>query len=399
MAAQTYRMARTETAHEYQPKREIALCVILVLSLLVLPARAAKLVWLDNPTNSRWVDFDESIGTGRKTNIAVLDHTDEGDIIRRRTQGVVGVQSIRTNGRPGYIYVVVQPWQQFRTWLGSSNDVTLTVRYFDSAPGKLEIRYDSSDLRVKVNSYPAGVWRNPDAIPHGLALTGDRKWKTLKVCLPFALFTKRVHGADLRIEGLVNGFAVAGIALTRIPRVPYRPQTKKVCIVQNSRFKIELDRYGINAIHNKFSGLLVSQAAEMHDSLAMITLKKPGASPVFTKDFYDATFEGCEILGTAESPVVKLSHRFDIGLQVTTTGILAPDGQSEWRLVVKNPTDFEIAEVRFPVLAGISLGGDPTNDWLFVPEILGAGYKISGGRQYDGEYGRGHADALGNYVG
>ena len=45
---------------------------------------------------------------------------------------------------------------------------------------------------------------------------------------------------------------------------------------------------------------------------------------------------------------------------------------------IDNPTEFEVAEFRFPVLTGIALGGNPADDWLFVPKYWGQVLKNPG---------------------
>jgi hypothetical protein len=538
-----------------------------------------------------------------------------------------GVQSLRADGGPGFIYLVAEPWDTVRTWIGETSELQLTLRYFDGGPGTLLIRYDSSDQRFRlVDSTPPGAWRTPDTLPKGQPLTGERKWKTLTVRLPFAYFTKRLNGGDLRIEGQGKDFALAGIALTRVSKgqeasiavkqelrvartvglesfatgarfigrfvqdgaapivmeaelsreisstqgngavfnpqasgggaaqyiasatygftvvtpgqyviwergyfppwgvwrhsewvddaqhevldgnygtqgvwawvragvcdlkagnhtfklnflggasldvivltredtqpdlatlrssyqgattgeiwtVPVKPfdvarwrdvqfrlpatveatyeysldsgKTWKALaspedlsalpvkgggsdsvqfhitarsrdgktpflfgggtltyqagprntqVVENSRLKIEFDTYGIRSIFDKRAGLPVAQAPAMHDSFLSLTLKKPGDATPFIRDLYNATLERCEVGGTADTPVLTLTHVMDNGLRVTTTGTLLPNGQSEWQMAIENPTEFEVAEFRFPVVTGIALGGTSADD-------------------------------------
>ena len=153
--------------------------------------------WLSDPGNSQWITFGGTAGVVESKGIAIRDKTSEGDLKPATRKGITGSQSVRPDGRPGLFYVVAEPWERFNAWLGAGNDVLLTVRYFDGTPGTMAIFYDSSDPRVKVDPSPAGVWRKPDTLPHGLPLIGDGTWKTFTVRLPLAFFTKRANGGDV----------------------------------------------------------------------------------------------------------------------------------------------------------------------------------------------------------
>jgi hypothetical protein len=344
-------------------------------------------LWLTDPGNSRWIVFGGSAGVAESHGLAIREHTGEGDLRPATAQGVPGARSVTSDGRPGFFYLVAEPWQQFRAWLGEDHEVLLSIRYFDGAAGNMLVSYDSSDPRVKFDPYPAGVWRKPDAIPNGQPLSGDRKWKTLRLRLPLAFFAKRVHNADFRVDGHSPDFLISGVAVTRVPKEkaaapavrPLRvgesvgPESFRSGprVVENSRLAIEVDPYGIQSIVDRRSGVPVVKAAELHDALASLVLKKPGAVPTFSRDLYRAALEKCEVGGSAESPRLTLTHRLDPGLRLAIAARLLPDGQSEWQMAVDNPTGFEVAEFRFPVVSGIRLGGDPAETWLFVPKCWG----------------------------
>lgn len=609
-----------------------------ILSSLCLATCVARATpptdWPDDPANSQWIVFDGTADAQASNGLTMLPDSVEGNLATTNLAGVTCAQSRHADGTPGYWYVKATPWDAFKTWLGT-NDVLLTARYFDGGPGTFTVSYDSSDPSVRFDPYPAGVWRKPDAIPQGQPLTGDRTWKTLSVRLPLAYFTKRLHGADIRLDGHAQDFALAGIAITRVPKaseppivmkqelrvaratglttfntgarfagafaqagnasivveaelaseiipqqgsgtvsesqasgggaiqyvgsasyditvttpgrytvwqrgafplqggwnhaewvdgvqhevqdgaqgpengwvwiragaydlkagphtfklnycggakldvivfsladtppdvatlassyrgptagevwtVPVKPfdvaqwrgvqfrlpetvearyeysaddgktwtafdpsgDLTKLAIrgggqdslqfhviaknrdgkhpflfgggmlryqagphntrhVANARLDMEFDAYGIRSIRDPRTGLAVAQAAPMHASLVSLTMKKPGDATPFTCDLYNAALEQFDVGGTAETPVVTMAHRLDNGLRITTTGTLLPNGQSEWRLDIDNPTEFEVAEFRFPVVTGIELGGNPTDDWLFVPRCWG----------------------------
>ncbi|MDD5707122.1 MAG: NEW3 domain-containing protein [Kiritimatiellae bacterium] len=153
-------------------------------------------------------------------------------------------------------------------------------------------------------------------------------------------------------------------------------------IVENGRLKIEVDAYGLKSITDKRSGLPVARAASMHEAIVSLMWKKPGDATPFSQDLYNAVLEGCEVSGTAERPVLTLTHRLDNGIGIATIGTLLPNGQSEWQMRIDNDSDVEVVEFRFPVVTGIQLGGDPSDDWLFVPRCWGQVMQnVAGGGQ------------------
>lgn len=630
-----------------QNMRHQGLTTCLLLGVVIAaPVRGAAPAWLDDPANSRWLVFGAA-GILESNGVSLRDGTSEGDLTPAVRGGVACGQSVRSNGRPGYFYLISEPWEALSAWLGDS-DVLLTARYYDGAAGRMVIKYDSSDPRVKLDPYPAGVWRRPDAYPKGVQLEGSRTWKTLATRLPYAFLTKRVHGADLRIEGNAADFALAGVALTRVPkgdladllvkqelrvarargfsageriarfvgtfvqqgdapilleaelatslslqdgnvpradrgasggayihyvesaswqltlatpgryiawerayfpwkggwnhtegvdgnesivddgvRIPeegwqwieagaydltsgehtfsltyhggarldaivlsradtapdlealssaYRGPTtgevwttpvkpfdlaqwrsvrfsfggvpgaatyeystngtdwtpfdpaedlaaittvgsgrdslqfhltveaaapvlfaggtlsylagpNNVKAVENVRLRLEMDPYGVRSLLDKKAGKVVSRAAQVHDALAMVVTKKPGASPTASADLYNSLLEEVEIGGTAETPVLTMGHRLANGMRLTTNATLRPDGQTEWQLTIENPTALEVAEVRFPVLTGVKLGGDAADDWMFEAKCWGQVWKNPAGHRLRVDWG------------
>jgi len=417
---------------------------------------AAPPDWLADPGNSRWAVC------GGEANGVTVDHSD-GTL--KPVPG--GLQAIGADGQPSNFYVLADPWDKFRAWLGD-RDVLLTVRYFDGGAGTMGIHYDSSDASVKADPNACGVWRAPEDYPNGVPLTGSKTWKTLSVRLPLAFFTKRANGGDVRIEGQGKDFSLGGMAFTRVAKGPELPvkqalfadppadqpaaefwtvpvapfdvaQWRRVtfdmpatvhceysidsgkswtpfdpkndltgiavtgggkdrlqfhlkdtgpfhfgggvltyqagphntCVVENARMKVEVDPFGIKSILDKKTGRMAAEAAPFHAAMISFLMKKPGASSPFRCDLYEAVMEKCEVGGSSDAPELTMTHHLNNGLRVTTTGKLLPNGQSEWQMAIDNATDFEVAEFRFPVVTGIRLGGEPADEWMFVPKAWG----------------------------
>ena len=616
---------------------QTACWLVAACALWLSPVWAAAPDWLDDPVNSKWILFGGNDGVAETNGIVMRSlKSSEGNLRLAERKGVPCAQSVRSSGDTGFFYLEAEPWEQFRAWLGDDSDVLLTVRYFDGGKGKLLVRYDSSDPRVRKPPYPAGVWRAPNAHPKGVRLDGSKTWKTLRTTLELAFFTKRVHGADLRIDPACKDFALAGVALTRVPkgagpdllvkqelrvaraaglvsfgkgarfagrfeqrtdepivmeaelatelglssgrapgaargasggayvhyvesatwvfrvktpgryvmwerayfpwgghwnheehlddeaggrvsdhrgavgkewewvkartydltagrhtfrlnyhggarldvlvlsrdgeppdvaslRSSYRGQTsgevwttpvrpfdlaqwrsvqfmvpgggdvecrlsldagkswqvfdpsadlsdlavagggkdtiafhltieggeyatlpllagasllyqagpQNVRAIENSRLRVEIDPYGIRSIFDKEAGVIVSQAAQLHDAVAMVAVKRPGPSPIATEDLYNSSFEHVDVTASKDAPVLTMSHLLACGVRLVTMAKLLPNGQSEWQLRIDNPTDLEVAEIRFPVVTGCRLGGGAEDDWIFMPKCWG----------------------------
>ena len=209
-------------------RRFLALSLLLTLALSPCARALAAPDWLPDPANSQWLVLGGEKGAAEEHGLSLLPSGGEGDMVRAERGGVACTQSVVAS-RPGYFYVKADAWEQFKAWQGGQ-DLLLTLRYWDGAPGQLAISYDSSDARVKHDPYPAGVWRRPDAYPQTIPLEGSKTWKTLQVRLELAMFTKRVHGADLRLDPISPDFALAGVAVTRVPR-----QAAQVAVTQDLR--------------------------------------------------------------------------------------------------------------------------------------------------------------------
>ena len=80
-------------------------------------------------------------------------------------------------------------------------------------------------------------------------------------------------------------------------RSPTLPGPNNVKVVENARLRLEVDPYGVRGIFDKNAGKVVSHAAFLHDALAMVVTKKPGASPTIATDLYNSQLETVETGG------------------------------------------------------------------------------------------------------
>jgi hypothetical protein len=346
---------------------------ILILAVGLRPALAlAAPEWIGDRGNSKWIVFGGEKGDAVEHGLHAQLGGGEGEPVRAERGGVVCARSVRPNGQLGYFYLKADAWTEFRAWQGD-RDLLLTVHYWDGAPGQLAVLYDSSDARVRHDPYPAGVWRRPDAYPEAVKLQGSQTWKTLQVRLEFAMFSKRVHGADFRLDPSSADFALAGVAVTRVPKQAAVPAAgpNTVRYLENARLKIGIDLYGLHSIYDKRARRAIAAAPEMHDALTLIVTKPVGDAPTTTQDLYRGALEQYSTGGTAEAPTARMVHRLASGIRLTTDLKLRADGQMEWQLQIDNPTPLEVCEVRFPVVTGAALGGEPADDWIFVPRCWG----------------------------
>ncbi len=623
----------------------LVLTLAVAACLTSLPRLAAAPDWIADPGNSQWIILGGEAAVAEENGLHPHPGGGEGELVSAERDGVPCAQSVRPNGAPGLFYLKADPWNEFRAWQGD-HDLLLTLRYWDGAPGQLIVRYDSSDARVKNDPYPAGVWRYPDALPQGVKLEGSKTWKTLTVRLELAMFTKRVHGADFRLDPTSADFALAGAAVTRVPRqavqvlatqnlrvdratgfesfgsgarfigsfvqradepvvieaenaatlalrdghtpgtdpqasgggyihfvasaswkftlrtagryiaweraffpwaggwnhtesmdggagitiidgmrtpeegwqwirageydlaagehvfqtayeggarldvivlstsdqppdlaalapsyvgpssgeiwtAPVKPfdvaawktvrfevagptaevvyeystdsgQTwtvfdpgaglealrplgggqdalqfhlkvtgvegglpplfaggsveyvagpDSVRYVENDRLKLGLDPYGVYSIYDKRAGRAIAVAPETHDALVGLVTKPVGDASTTSHDLYNATLEDFQVGGEADSPTVTMVHLLANGMRLTSSVRLLPDGQMEWQLGIDNPTRLEVCEVRFPVVTGVALGGNPADDWIFMAKPWGQVWQNPGAQR------------------
>jgi hypothetical protein len=141
--------------------------------------------------------------------------------------------------------------------------------------------------------------------------------------------------------------------------------------LENSRLKIGIDPYGVRSLYDKRAGRFVAQATETHDALAMLVTKPAGNAATSTVDLYSATLDDFQMGGSPESPTLSMKHSLPNGIVLYSTVKLLPSGQSEWQLRIDNRSSVEVCEVRYPVVTGVALGGDPVDDWIFMPRYWG----------------------------
>ena len=194
-----------------------ALCSVF---LLTTPTLGAPPTWLADPANSLWLIFSGAGGASETNGLMLLPGGAEGENKPAVIDGVECVRTFRGKTAGGGCFYIksVEPWEKLSAWLGSKNEILLTVRYHDGGKGTMRTPYDSSDSRVKHTHYPDGTWKMPPEWPNGIALVGDHKWKTARIRLPMAWFMNRCNGADLRIDTGAENFALAGAAITRMPK-------------------------------------------------------------------------------------------------------------------------------------------------------------------------------------
>lgn len=166
-------------------------------------------------------------------------------------------------------------------------------------------------------------------------------------------------------EGAAPPFFAGGL-------VTYEAGSANTRVIENSRLRLELDAYGLKQLFDKRSGLPLSAAAPAHAALATLLLKKPGPAAAFSEDLYAGVLDDVGMdTADPERPVLRLPYRLASGLRATVVVRLLPEGESEWRLEIANPTPFEVAEIRFPVLTGVRLGESAADDWVFLAKCWG----------------------------
>ena len=208
------------------------------------------------------------------------------------------------------------------------------------------------------------------------SLDGGKRWAAFDPAAGLGQIKPVGGGADnlqfhLRLEGAPGQAPpfLVGAA------VDYVAGPNNVRYLENSRLRIGIDPYGVRSLYDKRAGRAIAVAPETHDSLVMLVTKAPGNAPTSGQDLYGGTLDDFQLGGTAESPTLTMKHSLPSGISLVSTLKLLPDGQTEWQLRIDNRSPQEVAEVRFPVVTGVALGGDPSDDWAFVPKYWGQVWK------------------------
>ena len=156
-------------------------------------------------------------------------------------------------------------------------------------------------------------------------------------------------------------------------RVSYKPGPQNIRTVENSRLRMEIDPLGVKSLFDKKTGQFLINASKEHGSLLTLSCKMPGK--VDKPDVCDLNTSLADDMQVsspvADTKLMTLRHSLGNGMKSTTTALLKPDGQIEWKLGVDNPTKLEIVEVMFPLFSGCRIGEDGKDDWFFIPKCWG----------------------------
>jgi hypothetical protein len=235
-----------------------------------------------DPANSIWLVYGAGDrGIAETHGLHMLPDSAEGVLAPVERGGQTVGQSTQPGRGLGYYYMLAAPWNDFRVWQGDS-DLLLTLRYWDGSPGGLAVRYDSSDPRVRLDPNSPGTWKAPPDYPEGLRLAGTKTFQTVSMRLPLATFTKRCNGGDFRLDPWpgVTDFALAGVAITRVPH-----QAEAMQVTQNLRVEktTGFESFGTGA---RFAGTFAQKAdepivmeGELATTLALRDGHTPGADP------------------------------------------------------------------------------------------------------------------------
>ena len=200
----------------------------IVLCLLAATTWADAPKWIADPANSKWIVFGGPSGVLEQNGLK-FRASSEGKLEPvADINNTPCVRVVSSNPGSGLCYLEAQPWPEFSQWLGDGHQVLFTVRYFlHDSKGSLGIQYDSSDLRLKDT---AGVWRTPEGWKGNPTDAVAKSFVTATVRLPYAYFTKRCNGGDIRITSNFPELVLAGVALTRVTAVPDETLTDKLFV-------------------------------------------------------------------------------------------------------------------------------------------------------------------------
>jgi hypothetical protein len=214
------------------------------------------------------------------------------------------------------------------------------------------------------------------AVSSEYSIDGGKSWTAFDPAAGLGQIKPAGGGADtlqfhLKLAGVPGQtppFFVGGA-------VDYVAGPHNVRYLENARVRIGIDPYGVASLYDKRAGRFLAQAPAAHDALIMLVTKAPGDAPTTTTDLYNANLDDFQVGGTADTPTLTMQYSLPNGIVLTSHVKLLPSGQSEWQLRIDNHSNLEVCEVRYPVVTGVTLGGDPADQWIFVPKGWGQVWK------------------------
>lgn len=152
---------------------------------------------------ARAVNFTNT-ATNHNGGLQLVD-VEDGRTRQRSSSGRLSLAALQFRDHPGR-YIYFRADDSFK-W-SDSMELSVTVEYCDTAPGRLYVEYDGSDLKAPFN----GAYSRSQSRP----LMGDQNWKTATFELPGAkLLGAQNGGADFRIVAEAQDLAVAKITVQR----------------------------------------------------------------------------------------------------------------------------------------------------------------------------------------
>ena len=236
---------------------------------------------------------------------------------------------------------------------------TVPVKPFDVA------NWDSAQFDVQLNGGSAVCEISTDRGVNWSPIAADGRLSNLPALgkgKDIVLFHVKLQASDTTRPPVFGG-----------ARLSYKPGPENIRTVENSRLRMEIDPIGVKSLFDKRSGRFVINARKEHGPLLRLACKMPGKVDALTLcDLNTSLTEDLQLSTPApDTTLMTLRHTLANGMQSTTTALLKPDGQIEWKLSVDNPTKLEIVEVTFPLLSGCRIGEDGKDDWFFIPKCWG----------------------------
>jgi len=153
-------------------------------------------------------------------------------------------------------------------------------------------------------------------------------------------------------------------------KVAYAPGPNNQITLANAVASLAFNAGGLVSLKHLRTEHAHSRAGAVAPLFAL-GLKKPGDAPLQEVTNAAGALEGYELIELSSSKRLDLTYRMANGMVVTAHVLLDPTGQSRWTMDIDNPTDLEVAEIEYPILPGVRLGDDPSDDFLFFPRCWG----------------------------
>lgn len=189
----------------------------------------------------------------------------------------------------------------------------------------------------------------------------------------------------LRFRATLRKAPDASPPFIQLAKASYAPGPNNQVVLANDVASLTFNSGGLVAMKHLRTGHTFTRYG-VQAPLFVLGVKKPGEAPLQEITSAAGSLEGYELkevptqqsskseIKKQKSKIVNrldLNYRMANGMTVAAHISLDSSGVTRWTMDVANPTDLEVAMLEYPILPGVRLGDDPSDDTLFYPRCWG----------------------------